>query len=287
LPHECTGNRIMFEEPHPIPWVPCWTVDYWRDWCFNKLLMAMTKILEKEIQVRAVDTDFQGKIRVDMFLNVLMEAASEHSAQMGVSVLELFKQNLTWVLSRWHIRILRYPERWNTFHVNTWPSLRQGMFSLREFEVFDEKGPLAQATTSWLALDLTSKRPVRMEQFLPDFELESRRALQDDFEPLPKLDKPGLENEYPVFRSYLDVNRHVTSTAYILWALETTPENILLKLRPSEIEINYRAETFYGDRILSRSQRLMESKRPTFLHTLLRAGDGKELAALRTVWSDL
>ena len=126
-----------------------------------------------------------------------------------------------------------------------------------------------------------------MEQFLPDFELETRRPLADDFEPLPKLEEFDLEREYPVFRSYLDVNRHVTSTAYILWALETTPEEILLKLRPSEIEINYRAETFYGDRIVSRSQRLPEAEQPTFLHTLLRAGDGKELAILRTVWSDL
>ncbi len=247
----------------------------------------MNNILKKEMLVRAVDVDFQGKIRADMFLNCLMEAASEHAARLGVSVLDMFKKNLTWVLSRWHIKFLRYPGLWHTFDVHTWPSLRQGTFSLREFEVFDEKGPLLQATTSWLALDLASKRPVRMEQFLPDFELETRRALQDDFEPLPKLEEPDLEMEYPVFRSYLDVNRHVTSTAYILWALETTPEDILLELRPSEIEINYRAETFYGDRIISRSQRLSEPEQPTFLHTLLRAGDGKELAVLRTVWSDL
>jgi len=247
----------------------------------------MTHILKKEMLVRAFDADFQGKIRTDMFLNGLMEAASEHAAQLGVSVPDMFKQNLTWVLSRWHIRILRYPQRWHTYHVHTWPSLRQGTFSLREFEVFDEKGPLAQATTSWLALDLTSKRPVRMDRFLPDFEQETRRALQDDFEPLPKLGRHDLEYEYPVLRSYLDINRHVTSTAYVLWALETTPENVLLKLRPARIEINFRAETFYGDRVLSRSQRLAEPGSPTFLHSLLRAKDGKELAVLRTVWSDL
>jgi acyl-ACP thioesterase len=126
-----------------------------------------------------------------------------------------------------------------------------------------------------------------MEQFLPEFGLERRRPLPDDFEPLPRLRVPDLEREYPVFRSYLDVNRHVTSTAYVLWALETTPEDVLLALRPAEIEVNYRGETFYGDRIVSRSQRLPDAERPTFLHTLLRAGDGKELAVLRTVWADL
>ncbi len=247
----------------------------------------MNNILQKEMLVRAVDIDFQGKIRADMFLNGLMEAASEHAARLGVSVLDMFKLNLTWVLSRWHVKIQRYPELWKSFNVHTWPSLRQGSFSLREFEVFDEKGPLALATTSWLALNLATKKPVRMEEFLPDFELETRRPLPDEFAPLPRLEEPDLEREYPVFRSYLDVNRHVTSTAYVLWALETTPEDILLKLRPAEIEINYRAETFYGDRIVSRSQRLHEAEQLTFLHTLLRAGDEKELAILRTVWADI
>ncbi len=61
----------------------------------------MENIFKKNVSVRAVDVDFQGKIRAEMFLAMLMEAASEHAARLGVGVLDMFKKNLTWVLSRW------------------------------------------------------------------------------------------------------------------------------------------------------------------------------------------
>ncbi len=248
----------------------------------------MENIFKKNVSVRAVDVDFQGKIRAEMFLAMLMEAASEHAARLGVGVLDMFKKNLTWVLSRWHVRILRYPSMWQEFDLVTWPSFREGTYTLREFEAFESGGDqLAQATTSWLALDLGTKKPVQISRVLPDFSLENRRALADDFPPLPKLQTADMEREYPVLRTYLDVNRHVTSTIYILWALETVPEDVLLKLRPSEIEINYRRETFFSDRVLVRTQRSAAQDKPTFVHQLLRAGDGKELAVLRTAWADI
>ncbi len=248
----------------------------------------MENIFKKKMSVRAVDVDFQGKIRAEMFLAMLMEAASEHAAGLGVGVLDMFKKNLTWVLSRWHVRIFKYPSMWQAFDLVTWPSFREGTFSLREFEAFDSRGELLiQATTSWLALDLGSKKPVPLDRFLPDFPLESRRALEDDFPLLPKLQTAEMEKEYPVFHTYLDVNQHVNSTIYILWALETVPDNVLLKLRPYEIEINYRRETFFKDRVMARTQRVNEAVGQAFLHQLVRVEDGKEQAVLRTAWADI
>ena len=240
------------------------------------------------MSVRAVDVDFQGKIRAEMYLAMLMEAASEHAAKLGVGVLDMFKKDLTWVLSRWHVRVFKYPSMWQEFDLVTWPSYRKGTYTLREFEAFDNRGDLLiQATTSWLALDLRTKKPVLMEHVLPDISLESRRALADDFPPLPKLQTADMEKEYPVLRTYLDVNQHVTSTIYILWALESAPEDVLLKLRPCEIEINYRRETFFADRVLARTQRIEAAADPAFVHQLVRVADDKELAVLRTAWADI
>lgn len=248
----------------------------------------MENVFKRKMSVRAVDVDFQGKIRAEMYLAMLMEAASEHAARLGVGVLDLFKKNLTWILSRWHVRILKYPSMWQEFDLVTWPSYREGTYTLREFEAFDSRGDLlTQATTSWLALDLGTKKPVLINRVLPDFSLENRRALADDFPLLPKLQTADMEREYPVFRTYLDVNRHVTSTIFILWALETVPEDVLLKLRPCEIEINYRRETFFTDRVLARTQRVEAAAGPVFLHQLVRVEDGKELAVLRTAWADI
>ena len=247
----------------------------------------MEVILNKQSQVRYLDIDFEAKVKIEFLLNFLMESAAEHATKLGVGVADLFKLNLTWVLSRWHVKISRYPKAGETLSLTTWPSTRQGRFTMREFDVLDSKGGSIKATTSWLAIDLESKRPVRLESFLPDFPLRSDRALEDDFTSLPPLEKVDLEQAFPVLRSDLDLNRHVNSTIYVHWALETVPQDILFKLRPVEIEINYRAEAFYGDHILSQTQVVREGETPQFIHQILRAKDGKELAILRTSWKAL
>jgi acyl-ACP thioesterase len=247
----------------------------------------MENILKKEFKVRYLDIDFEGKMKAEFLLNYLMDSAAEHATKLGVGVVDLFKLNLTWILSRWHIQISRYPRADETISITTWPSNREGRFTMREFDVLDSKGGRIQATTSWLAVDLNSKRPVRLESFLPDFPLRSERALEDDFPALPVIKTSDLELEFPVLKSDLDLNRHVNSTIYIKWALETIPQGVLFKLRPAEIEINYRAEAFYGDRILSRTQIVKTGESSQFLHQIVRAEDGKELALLRTKWEAL
>ncbi len=67
---------------------------------------------------------------------------------------DLFKKGLTWVLSRFHIEITRYPKWGETVQINTWPSGRGPLFAVRDYEILDAEGPLAAATSSWLIVDL-------------------------------------------------------------------------------------------------------------------------------------
>jgi len=245
----------------------------------------MEAILKKQFQIRYLDLDFQGKIKPEFLLNYLMDSAAEHATRLGVGVADLVSLNLIWVLSRWHIAISRYPQAGETISITTWPSTRQGRFSMREFDVLDSAGGSVKATTSWLAVDLERKRPVKLDSFLPDFPLCPDRAIEDDFPPLPNLEKADLEQAFPVLKSDLDLNQHVNSTIYVHWALETVPKEVLFRLRPAEIEINYKAEAFYGDQILSQTQLVTGSEAPQFIHQIVRAEDGKELALLKTTWS--
>jgi acyl-CoA thioesterase FadM len=52
-----------------------------------------------------------------------------------------------------------------------------------------------------------------------------------------------------------------------------------------ELEVSYRAEAFYGDEVLSAAQRVPGGDAgPVFLHQILDAATGTELARLRTRW---
>ena len=68
--------------------------------------------------------------------------------------------------------------------------------------------------------------------------------------------------------------------------MESVPEEILFRRRPVSIEANFRGEAFYGDRILSRIERIESEGPPAFRHRLSRAADDKELTLLRTSWSE-
>lgn len=93
------------------------------------------------------------------------------------------------------------------------------------------------------------------------------------------------QKEY-VEAAHLDWNRHVNNVVYVQWALEAVPEEILMKRRPVDIEVSYRAEALYGDEVLSVAQRVPgEDPEPRFLHQVLNASTGAELARLRTRWA--
>jgi len=243
-------------------------------------------IYEKTIRVRAVDIDLTGRLQPVIALDYLLEAAGDHAVALGAGVPDLFKKGLTWVLSRLHVRCLRYPRWGETATLRTWPSAQQPLYSLRDFEVADAAGPAFLATTSWIVIDLKTKRPVRPADHLPTFPLNSARAIEDEFAPLPSPGRIDLEKKFPVFFSDIDLNRHVTSTVYVQRALETVPDDVLFNRRPASIEVNFRSEAFYGDEIVSRTEKIADTdeKSPRFLHRLSRAADDREFALLRTSW---
>ena len=242
---------------------------------------------EIRFTVRASEAGPFGVVRLASFLDYFQEAAGEHAGLLGVSVHELIKQGLTWVLSRYHLQFSRYPVWGETVLLRTWPSTRRHLFALREFEALDEGGAIiGRATSSWMVIDLATKKPVRLDERLGDFPQDPVRALPDEFPPLPVPGRTDFERTFFVRRGDLDWNRHANHVVYIEWAVEAVPPDIATAYRPAEIEADYRGEARYGDIILSRVQAgLSGAERPTFIHQILREKDGAELARLRTVWT--
>lgn len=241
-------------------------------------------LLEHRFDIRAHEVDTRGKLRPVSLLAYLQNAASEHATQLGISVRNLQVLGLTWVLSRMHISIARYPRRGDTILIRTWPVSRDGLFSVRDFELLDGGGTIiGVATTSWAVLDLKSRRPVRISERLPDYPLHPVRSLDDSFATLPILEQPETRLCLPVLRADLDLNRHVNNTVYAGWGLEAAPGRVADNCQPIEIEIGFRAEAYYGDSIVSLCA-AEQADSHCLLHRIEKAGSGLELARLRTRW---
>jgi acyl-ACP thioesterase len=249
--------------------------------------MAETEMIyRKEYTVHTYETDARGLARPVALLNFLQDAAGDHAGRLGLSVVDLFKRNMTWVLSRYHVRVHRYPAAGERLEVVTWPSGRNGYFATRDFEVADGAGgAVLSATSSWMVIGLETKKTVKVEGVVGARYAVERRALEDPFASLPIISAREAEARFRVETAHLDWNRHVNNAVYVQWALEGVPPEILMGSRPSDIEVSYRAEALYGDEVLSAVQRVRDDgPGAVFLHQILNAATGAELARLRTRW---
>ena len=246
----------------------------------------MDKIYTKKFHVYTYEVDHRGKALPLSLLNYLQDAAGDHAAILGFSILDLLSTGLTWILSRYHVRIHRYPGLAEDVAVSTWPSAKQGLFALRDFEMTDAKGGLvAAATSSWILWNVRTKQPARLEENLPDDTTVNRRALADDFPALPAASAADREVSFQVEMQDIDFNNHVNHAVYVRWALETAPEAVLRSARPTDIEVAYKGEAIYGDEVVSKAQAIGGGPGPVFLHGIHHKARGTELTRLRTVWT--
>lgn len=249
--------------------------------------MIENLIYQAEYKVHTYEIDFRGRARLSSLLNFLQDSAGAQALELGFSVEALFRLGLTWVLSRYHIKIERYPRLGEKITVLTWPSGRSELFALRDYEVFDEAGQrILAGTSSWMVINLERKQPVPIDSLYQERIILSRRALEDNFEPLPLLPSAEREIEFPVEINHLDLNRHVNNVVYVQWALEAMPPEILWKEQPVEIEISYKAEAVYGHHVISRLYRVPRGENE-FWHQIVHSQNGRELARLRTRWQAL
>lgn len=242
----------------------------------------MSGIYEISYKVRPHETGYGLAMQPKALLDYLQDAAFEHSIKLGFSVLDLFPKGLTWVLSRYHVKVDHFPQTGDQVRIRTWYPGPQKPFYLREWEILDhDERIIAQATSSWLVVNIKSGKPVDGDEVLSALDTTSKRALEDDFTPLPGAGRSDVTGRFCVRFSDTDLNRHVNHVHHILWALETVPRGYLSDYVPSEMEASYKGEIILGQEISVHTEVNGEG---LFNHKLVREADGVEVARLRTRW---
>ena len=242
-------------------------------------------VWEDSYVVRAHEVAGRGRASVAALCNWLQETAGNHATHLGWGIEGLMGQGMTWVLARLHLVLDRPPAWRERVRVTTWPAGAQRLYALREFRLDGEDGAVGRATTGWMVINVGSRRPARVPE---DVETIGRRtpprALPDGFGKLPDLERSDGERAVEVRYADLDMNGHANNVSVIAWSLEALPREVALGAALAEIEVDFRSEAFSGDRIEVRVQR-EAGERPTFRHVLARAGDGREIARVRSAWS--
>lgn len=205
-------------------------------------------------QVPSYDTDITNTMTPVAFLNHAQEAANRNAETLGFGYDALRESNTAWILSRIHVDFHNMPIWRQTINLKSWHKGTFSLFYLRDFTVEDEDGNrLISATTSWLILNLESRRIVRDNALAQEYENCIKENAVE--EPAPKIVVPKstefhLAVEHKVVYSDIDTNGHVNNVRYVLWAMDAIDFDITSQRNLKELDINYNHEIKPGETVL-------------------------------------
>ncbi|HIZ85496.1 MAG TPA: hypothetical protein IAC04_03300 [Candidatus Coprenecus stercoravium] len=211
------------------------------------------KSLTTRYRLQTSDVDIRKRFKAFSFMSRTQELADMHASTIGFGYEDLIKDNISWVVSRMRVKYLRAPEWKEEIMLSTWHKGRYGVFSLRDFEAAAEDGTtLMQATSSWLLIDISSRRMLRPDHVLG--EKSTSTALEKDAiaEHCGKLSTPDnmtLVRTRDVLFSDIDFNAHTNNAKYVEWTFDALPAEELMTRDLDEFQINFNHETVLGDKV--------------------------------------
>ncbi|MEM7103618.1 MAG: acyl-ACP thioesterase domain-containing protein [Bacteroidota bacterium] len=241
-------------------------------------------IYRGDFNIRTGDIDSRKRATLPAFIDHMQEAAMQNVIELGLSVWDLEKIGISWVLMRMHLYINRLPMLGEKITVTTNGAGFEKFFTYRDYRVHDEKGDLiAYAPSTWLLMDTESRRMTRIPQFILDHETPAKEdCLERISHKLPKFTETHAQRNFQVEWHMLDFNEHLNNVAYIQWMLETLQDDILQNGTLKSLDIQYRVEGNWKDQIISEIQEIEDRQ---YLHRLVRKSDNKELAIALTEWA--
>lgn len=210
------------------------------------------KKFTQNFTIPCYDTDASWRLKPTSFMNLAQEAAGLHAVHLGFGYDDLIVNNTAWILSRVHIEFLDTPKWRENITLTTWHKGLNRLFYLRDFILTDENGKeRVKATTSWLVLNLETRRLVRDPHLMEEGTVNLENAIETpaDKVQLPKDVEPVLAFEHVVGYSDVDMNGHANNAMYMQWAMDAVDYDIASARPVRELTINFNHETKAGDSV--------------------------------------
>ena len=200
------------------------------------------------------DADEQGRIRLSVLINYLMETSNRQLAKGNASVEDFIKRGIGWVVLDYHFEIERLPLADETVTFLADVAGYNRFFAYRDFKVIDEQGhDIIVAHSQWVILDLKERKikeadPKLMESF-DNYELKKMPRFKR-VRPLKEFDVEA-DQTYRVNYYDLDTNHHLTNSRYFDWIIDSLPREFLDKHQPRVLDICFKKEIHYGEDALA------------------------------------
>jgi acyl-ACP thioesterase family protein len=204
-------------------------------------------IFSETYKVRSTQMNLNNQLGLYGILGILQDIAAEHAAILGFGYKQLVEKGFFWALIQQKLKMDYWPE-WNErIRVSTWSLPPQGVYAFREFEIYSDDRKIGECASTWITLDIASRRPIDLTAEQAMFHPRTDGGLSFKTERIALPEDMYLVNTFPVKVSDLDVNSHVNNVKYTQWALDMMTERNHREFVVNEYDINFLSETFLGD----------------------------------------
>ena len=208
--------------------------------------------LREHYTIPCYDTDASWRLKPVSFMNYAQEMANRHASVLGFGYDDLIGSRTAGVLARMYIRFIDLPLWRNDVTLTTWHKGLNRLFFLRDFRMTDPQGNVrVEATTSWIVLNLDTRRLVRDPKLMDEGTKCSENAVEQpaDKVQLPKDAQMEFVMEHTVSYSDVDLLGHTNNAMYMHWAMDAVPYEITSQHPLKEVTINFNHETRAGEKV--------------------------------------
>ena len=199
----------------------------------------------KDLTIQCYETDASWRLKPASFMNLAQEAAGNHAVYLGFGYDDLIVSNTAWILSRVHVEFIDTPKWREDITLTTWHKGLNRLFFLRDFVLTDRNGrERVKATTSWLVLDLATRRLVRDPKLMEEGTVCTDNAIETpaDKVHMPKDVESVHMMDHTVAYSDVDMNGHANNAMYMQWAMDAVDYDIASSRGVREFTLNFNHE---------------------------------------------
>lgn len=202
--------------------------------------------LTENFTIPCYQTDASWRLKPSAFMDLAQEMANRHATVLGFGYDDLILTRTAWILSRVNIRFEKTPLWRDEVSLTTWHKGLNRLFFLRDFIMKDKDGnECVKATTSWLVLNLDTRRLVRDPHLMDEGTTCTDNVIETPAEKvqMPKDVEPELVMEHKVSYSDVDLNGHTNNAMYMQWAMDAIDYSVASAKPVKEVTINFNHET--------------------------------------------
>lgn len=202
----------------------------------------MTSKTTEERILKTYQCDRYGIVRPVMLMNELQSVADRNAEMLGFGRTYCMAHNIGWVVTHMFVDIVDAPREGERLMVSSWPVKNNGLRAIRDYEVRDASGRVrVRATSQWVLINLNTRRPMRLDEGLPQYEQLPVRAWDREFNRAPSIN-PNATHVFNCRYDDVDVNQHINNAVYASWATESVGFEFRNTHKLSGIEIYFEHE---------------------------------------------